>query len=192
MQLVALHERRTTIRCLSLCARYLRSPEFVLAIIDFLIVLVLFGFEAIDWIADEIEPAFAILPFSAVVNEWIFIGVLLGFLATVMLPISWVVLLAAVLEVVSIDDESTFVLLALPSSVLWGFGVAFLYRVLKTSSYASARAATLHWRVRVSPAVFTPCPHCGQPMPVGDEPVEANAVEANDVEVNDAGVEDVE
>lgn len=150
-------------------ARYFRSPEFVLAITNFAVMVLLFAYEQIDYLIEWIIEPFG----SAVIlgNLGYTIGAVVFFFVTapLLLPLTTVVWIAAVFEFIMIDDYNTLLVVSAPNAVLWGFGAAFFFRLLHTYDLVAARSATLRWRTGRQYEPVSVCPHCGQKMPLSSK-----------------------
>lgn len=149
--------------------RYSRSPEFVLAVANAAVLIPLSAFELLDsvveYLFDLVLPIASSL-FSPPWDDWFVIGAYLLATAPLLFPLSSAVLAAAIAEIVDIQSwHPTFTYLSIPNAIIWGFLVAFAYRIVKTGDIRRSIAATLLWRTGIDLPALEPCPHCGRPMP---------------------------
>lgn len=166
--------------------RYLRSPELVLAIANFGLMVWVFGMDGLDtWVDPVFSTISALLPFSGTAVDMIATVVILAALAPLMLPLTWIILVAAAFEIIGFDDWQPLVWWSVPGSVLWGVCVAYLYRLVRTGDRQASKAAFLTWQIQATPR--PKCPHCGQPMPhegAGDYIVASDSSDVATVEAD--------
>lgn len=148
---------------------YFRSPEFVLAVANAAVSIPACAFQWLDnvgqYVFDVVVPIASSL-FGSPWDEWFAIGAYFLVTAPLLFPLSSAVFAAAFAEVVDIQSwHPTFTYLSVPNAVIWGFLVAFAYRIVKTGDIRRAMAATLLWKTGLDQPALEPCPHCGRPMP---------------------------
>lgn len=158
-------------------ARYFRSPEFVLAITNFAVMVSLFAYEQVDTLAEWLIEPFASAPMLGNFGEMVGIVVFFFITAPLLLPLTTVVFVAAVFEFITIDDYNTLLAVSIPNAVLWGFGAAFFFRLLQTYDSVAARSAALQWRTGRQYEPLSVCPHCGQKMPTSPSESEVSVTD---------------